>query len=182
MGARPISPRLHGVLDYLTAADLIVAPSLLGIADKPSGRILRAAGATHAAYSLLTRYPLGPVKVLPFRAHLALDAAAAAGLAAAPWVLGTARKGPRHWLPHLAFGLYELGAVALSDPSGNDAEQDVSARSDPKPASHPETVVPDGAEANAAIGARTIGGGDRGGVGGGTGSGGDPPAGGLQGD
>jgi short-subunit dehydrogenase len=114
---RPISTRLHGALDYLTGGLLAAAPSVLGLErDAPAARSMRAAAAGHAGYSLVTDYELGAVKALPMRAHLALDAAGAVALAASPWLLGTARRGRRHWLPQLGFGLYELGAVALSDP------------------------------------------------------------------
>jgi hypothetical protein len=112
---------MHGMLDYATGATLVAAPAALGLGGTPAGWILRGAGAGHAGYAALTRYELGVVKVLPYRAHLVLDAAAAVGLAASPWIFGTARRGPRHWLPHVLLGVYELGAVALSDPSGRGA-------------------------------------------------------------
>jgi hypothetical protein len=161
MPRRPITPRTHGAIDYVSGAALVAAPALLGLGGTRAGRALRAAGATHAAYSLLTRYPLGAAKVLPYRGHLALDAVAATGLAASPWLLGTAGEGRRHWLPHLVVGALELGAVALSDPSeargsAPGTAVPTAATSTPNPA---EAVMPDGAEANDAIGARTIGGG-----------------------
>ena len=117
MSRRPIGTRLHGILDYVTGATLLVVPGLLGLGGTTAGRVLRAAGAGHASYSLLTDYELGVRRLIPMPVHLGLDAAGALGLVAAPWVFGTARKGRRHWLPHVAFGLYELGAVALSDPT-----------------------------------------------------------------
>ena len=45
-------------------------------------------GATVLAVSMLTRYPLGVVKVLPFRIHSIGDYAAAILLFVAPFVLG----------------------------------------------------------------------------------------------
>ena len=96
----------------------MAAPAALGLGGTPAGRALRAAGAGHAAYSLVTNYELGLLKVVPMRAHLALDAAGAVALAGAPWLLGVAGDGRRHWLPHVAMGAYELAAVALSDPGG----------------------------------------------------------------
>src|ERR1700712_1728067 len=117
MARRPISSRLHGVLDYTTGATLVAAPAVLGLGGTAAGRILRGAGAGHAGYSALTRYELGAVKVIPYRAHLAA-AVAAVGLAASPWIFGTAKRGRAHWLPHVVLGVYELAAVALSDPSG----------------------------------------------------------------
>src|SRR5918998_6131091 len=93
-----ISPRTHGVLDYTTGAALLAAPAVLGLGGKPAGAVLRAAGAGHIGYSLLTAYELGAAKVVPYRAHLAVDAVAAVGLAAAPLAAGRGRRA--QWLPH----------------------------------------------------------------------------------
>jgi len=57
---------------------------------------------------------LGVVRKLPYRLHLALDAMGAAGLAAAA---ATRRDALDRFLP-VAVGIYELAAVALSDPKG----------------------------------------------------------------
>jgi hypothetical protein len=65
-------------------------------------------GAAATAYTPLTDYELGVKRVLPLRAHLALDAVGGAALAAVPWITGAARKGPRHWLPHAVLGGNEL--------------------------------------------------------------------------
>ena len=116
MGAM-ISTRLHGVLDYLTGSMLVAAPLVVGLDFRSAaGRALCISGAAHAGYSALTDYELGAVRLLPMRAHLALDAAGAVALATSPWMLGTTGRGRRHWLPHVLFALWELPAVALSDP------------------------------------------------------------------
>ena len=111
---KPISPTLHGVLDYATGATLMALPGVLGIGGTRAGRAFRVAGAGHAAYSLVTNYPLGVRRLLPLRAHLALDAVGAAGLAAAPFVLGKPAKGAKGWVPHVAVAAYELTTVALT--------------------------------------------------------------------
>jgi hypothetical protein len=149
MAARPISSQVHGILDYTTGATLTALPALLGIGGTRAGRVLRAAGLTTVAYSALTRYELGAAKVLPYRGHLALDAVAAAGLAAAPFLLGTRDEGPRHWVPHVALGVFELGAVALSDPAGGGADLPADA------APAPSTTAPTAPAAPAAAGATT---------------------------
>ena len=68
-------------------------------------------GCAHA--STLTDYPLGVVKVLPFQAHLALDAIGAIALAATPFVTGQCRKGPAQWVPHVALCAFELAPQGL---------------------------------------------------------------------
>jgi hypothetical protein len=116
---RPIDATLHGVTAYSAGTLLVTAfPRLVGLEGTPAGRQIRTAGAIHAGYSTLTNYPLGIVKLIPFRAHLAIDAIGAVALAAAPFVSGQYKKGPRHWLPHLGLCLFELASLAMTDPTG----------------------------------------------------------------
>jgi len=116
---RPVDATLHGVVDYNAGAFLLtVFPRLAGIEGTRSARQVRTAAAIHAGYSTVTKYPLGIVKLLPFRAHLALDAVGAVALAATPFVTGQYKEGRRHWLPHVALCLVELGALAITDPTG----------------------------------------------------------------
>ena len=119
MPPRPVDATLHGVVDYTAGAFLMTAfPKVAGIEGTRAGSQIRRAGAIHAGYSTLTDYPLGVVKVLPFQAHLALDAVGAVALAATPFVTGQFLKGRRHWIPHVALCLFELASLALTDPSG----------------------------------------------------------------
>jgi hypothetical protein len=116
---RPIDSTLHGVVDYTAGATLTMAlPKLAGLEGTPAGRQIRTAGAVHAGYSALTDYPLGILKVLPFRAHLALDAVGAAALAATPFVTGQYKKGRSQWLPQVGLCVFELVSLAITDPRG----------------------------------------------------------------
>ena len=115
-----IIPRpLHAATDYLFAAALAASPSLVGFEEEKEAvlatRVL--AGATVVA-SLLTRYELGVVRVIPFNWHLRLDFLAALPTLAAPWVLGfDDHKYARDTF--LAFGIFEIIAVALSKRDGD---------------------------------------------------------------
>jgi hypothetical protein len=126
---RPIDSTLHGVTDYSVGTALMtVFPRLVGIEGTPAARQIRVAGAFHAGYSTLTDYPLGIVKGLPYRAHLAIDALAAVALAATPFVTGQYRKGRGQWVPHVALCVFELASLAMSDPTGKgDYKADVDA-------------------------------------------------------
>jgi hypothetical protein len=116
---RPIDATLHGVTDYTVGTLLMTAmPRIAGVEGTTSGRQIRAAGAFHAGYSTITDYPLGAVKLLPYKAHLALDALGALALAATPFLTGQYTKGRKHWVPHVALCLFELGSLAMSDPTG----------------------------------------------------------------
>ena len=116
---RPVDTTLHGVTDYSVGAFLLTAlPKLAGIEGTRSARQIRTAGAIHTGYSVFTDYPLGVVKAIPYKAHLAIDALGAIALAATPLVTGQFRKGRRHWLPHVALALFEFSSLAVSDPTG----------------------------------------------------------------
>ena len=117
---RPIDSTLHGATDYTVGALLLTGlPKWAGIEGTRSARQIRTAGAVHAGYSTITRYPLGIVKLLPFKAHLALDALGALALAATPFVTGQFAKGRKHWVPHVALCAFELSSLLLTDPTGD---------------------------------------------------------------
>jgi hypothetical protein len=112
MTIRFIPTQAHAVLDYLTGGTLVAAPRIFGITDEPAAaKVLELAGGGATAYSLLTDYELGLVKVLPIRTHLLLDAGSGALIAASPWLFGFAKRGRRYWLPHVAIGAMELLAA-----------------------------------------------------------------------
>jgi hypothetical protein len=116
---RPIDSTLHGMTDYTVGAFLTtVFPRAAGIEGTTAARQIRAAGALHASYSALTKYPLGIAKLIPYKAHLALDAVGALALAATPFVTGQWKKGTDHWLPHVGIAAFELSSLAMSDPTG----------------------------------------------------------------
>jgi hypothetical protein len=106
-------------VDYTAGALLTtVFPLLAGIEGTRAARQIRTAGAIHAGYSTITDYPLGVVKVLPFQAHLALDAVGAIALAATPFMTGQWKRGRSQWVPHVALCLFELSSLAITDPTG----------------------------------------------------------------
>jgi hypothetical protein len=77
---------LHAIADYAVAGSLIVVAVAVGGTDKAvaTGIVV---GVVVAVVSMLTRYPLGVVKVLPFTVHSAGDYLAAALLIGAPFAL-----------------------------------------------------------------------------------------------
>ena len=119
MPPRPVDATLHGVVDYQASAVLTtVFPKLVGIEGTRAAGQIRIAGAVHAGYSMLTDYPLGIIKAIPYQAHLAIDAIGAVALAATPFVTGQWRQGRSQWVPHVALALFEFASLAMSDPTG----------------------------------------------------------------
>ena len=77
---------LHAIADYAVAASLIVIALAVGGTDKAvaTGVVI---GVVVAVVSMLTKYPLGVLKVLPFTVHSAGDYLAAALLLVSPFAL-----------------------------------------------------------------------------------------------
>jgi hypothetical protein len=84
---KPITPFAHGVIDYATTATLVAAPRLMKMPE----RAVRSADALAIAYttlSAMTDYPLSAKKVVPFKAHGAVELVIGAALPMVPWMLG----------------------------------------------------------------------------------------------
>ena len=98
-----IPTRVHGIIDYIVAVILIIAPYLLGFADgTPAQWVPTVIGIATIVVSLLTRYELGAVKLIPMLGHLSIDGVAGIVLLASPWIFGFA---DRIWWPHVLFGI-----------------------------------------------------------------------------
>ena len=65
---KPITPTIHGYLDYLTVVVFLAAPKLLGLDGLPASLSWTLAG-VHLALTLVTDFPLGWRPRLPFWIH-----------------------------------------------------------------------------------------------------------------
>jgi hypothetical protein len=111
---RFIPTRVHGVLDYLTAAALIILPRIFGFSDNATS-VLTFAGAGLALLSLLTRYELGPIKLVPMTAHLGLDFVMGVLLFAAPFFLLAATI--EETIVMTAIGIMEIALALMTHTS-----------------------------------------------------------------
>jgi SPW repeat len=109
---RILSTRVHGFMDYGMGLLLLLSPYLFGFATGgPKQWLPMILGAGAILYSLMTRYELGAIKVIPMSAHLGLDMLSGTLLAASPWLFGFADQ--VFW-PHLVLGLIEIGTAAMT--------------------------------------------------------------------
>lgn len=106
---RFIPTSIHGVLDYLTGLMLLGIPYFFfdGVGGTPV-LLARLFGLATILYSLLTRYELGIVKMIPMSAHLMIDLLSGIVLAASPWLFGFADTPTRVWLPLVCIGIFEI--------------------------------------------------------------------------
>jgi hypothetical protein len=110
-----ISAKVHGILDYLYAGALLLAPWILNLqGDGWETWTLDIVGTAVLIYSLHTNYPAAPLRVIPYSTHLVLDIVGGLFLAVSPWLLGFAHI---VYLPHVIFGIVDILVVLVSEKS-----------------------------------------------------------------
>jgi hypothetical protein len=110
-----INTRVHGILDYLVSLILIASPWVLGFSRGGAETWVPVAlGVAAILYSLITSYELGVARMLSMRTHLGLDIASGIVLALSPWIF---HFSDLVYMPHLIFGILEIGVALMTDPS-----------------------------------------------------------------
>lgn len=111
--AKVINPTVHGVLDYALALAFILAPRLADF-SLPATRISTLIGVVYLGASILTRYPLGVVRMIPFPLHGVIESIFAASWIVMPWLFGFAEDVvARNFF--IAAGIGLLIVAALTD-------------------------------------------------------------------
>jgi hypothetical protein len=113
---KPISPTMHGAIDYATSAAVALAPRLMDF-PRPARMLCDTLASGYTALSATTDYPLSLKRITPFRVHGGVELALAAALPAMPWLLGFADHKPAR---NLCFALTAVTIVvsALTDFDG----------------------------------------------------------------
>ena len=112
---KPISPLIHGVLDYLTVPLLLAAGPLFRFGGQPAEITSTLAGVV-LVYSLFTAYPLGLVKMIPFPMHRVIDIVFGMAMLVSPFVLKYDAPARNFFV---AIGIVSLIVTALTDFSGH---------------------------------------------------------------
>lgn len=108
-----LSPTVHGVLDYALALLFLVLPGVLDF-PPPAAAASYAIGAVYIIASLITRYPLGVVKLLPFPVHGVIESLMAVAWIVLPWLMGfSGHAAARNFFVIAGVGL--LAVVAMTD-------------------------------------------------------------------
>ena len=115
---KPISPTMHGVIDYATVATTATLPRLLGFPRHAEQACYALAGG-YGGLSSVTNYPLAVKRKVPFKVHGMAEAAVGLALPFLPWMLGFAKHRPAR---NFFLGLTALTAVtaALTDWNAED--------------------------------------------------------------
>lgn len=84
-----INPTVHGYLDYATVVLFLLAPNLLSLSGLPA-MIAYALAVIHLAVTLVTDFPSGIFKLIPFTLHGWIERIVGPVLVVLPFVLGFA--------------------------------------------------------------------------------------------
>lgn len=110
-----ITRKQHGIADYAYAPLVWMAPKLAGFSTQPEAALAcKAAAAGALTYALVTKAEWGVVKLLTYKAHLAIDFAVGAASVAAPWMLGFAHnKRARNTLLVMGAVTFVVGVLSV---------------------------------------------------------------------
>jgi hypothetical protein len=90
---RPISRKAHGVAELVYPALTALAPEILKFKhDKKATNLSRIMAGGMAGSALLARSEWGAFKVVPFKAHLAMDVGFGLFTLAAPWLFNISKN------------------------------------------------------------------------------------------
>lgn len=111
-----ISTKIHGYIDYMTGALLVLLPLILDLDNFTASTVLIIMGAGIILYSLITDYELGLLKIVGMKTHLLIDLLGGVFLLASPWIFGFADN---VYLPFVIIGIAEIGVSLLTEKRAN---------------------------------------------------------------
>lgn len=81
---RVVGPRIHGLLDYVTSAVFLLAPTVLGL-SQTAAVVCYGLAVAHLVLTLVTDFPLGVRRQVPYRLHRGVEYVVAVALIVGPW-------------------------------------------------------------------------------------------------
>ena len=82
-----INSRVHGIIAYLVVVFLLAAPGLFGLPET-TALFTYVLGGIHLVLTILTKFELGLIKVIPFRIHGWIELIVAIALVGVAFYLG----------------------------------------------------------------------------------------------
>jgi len=109
---KPISTKTHGVLDFLTVGFALAFPRVLNC-NKAFTNAVTMLALGKLGYGLLTRHELGAYKLIPMKAHLAMDAVGGAALCALPFL--TDEDDVAAQCCAIGMGVFDIAAAPMTE-------------------------------------------------------------------
>ncbi|HEU4471796.1 MAG TPA: hypothetical protein VFR58_11965 [Flavisolibacter sp.] len=113
MSSKPVSPAMHGIIDYIFSGVLMTAPGTLGL-NSTAIRTYRILGSVFLGTNALSDTPAGLRPALSFKTHKKADAGFLAGLSVLSFA-GFIRRGKKARGFHLAFLALAIAHYLLTD-------------------------------------------------------------------
>jgi hypothetical protein len=110
---RTLAPRPHGVIDYALVALLLLAPSWLAFGGLAAAACYLLA-IVHLGLSLITAYPYGVLRLIPYPAHGQLELIIGSLLVIVPWFLPFEGDGKARGF-FIVIGVAVLAVYALTN-------------------------------------------------------------------
>jgi len=120
-----MSTATHGIVDYVVGGALMMVPPMLNMSSR-SKAVLSASGAVAGAYSAMTDYERGMVRVLPMKGHLTLDALSGGMLFGTAMLLDDEEPATRAAMA--CIGLFEIAASLLTETEPRDRRRSTGGR------------------------------------------------------
>ena len=116
---RILSPRVHGVIDLVLIIVLLLAPTLVGLGGSPAA-VAYSLAAILLLLTLVTKYPMGVWKQIPFLYHGIVELIVGMALLLLPSYAGYGPGSPAKRF-YLAMGAAILVVWALTAYRGSDS-------------------------------------------------------------
>jgi hypothetical protein len=110
---KPITPRVHGLIDYGLAAANLLVPRLLGLSPRARG-LFRAFGLIQGGLNAVTVQPVAAAGIVPFSVHGAIERNSGVAYLAAPIAVGVLSE-PRARTWWILGGIALVTVYALTD-------------------------------------------------------------------
>jgi hypothetical protein len=114
----------HGVIDYMSAVLLLIAPNLFGFSDIGGAAVWvpRTIGFIILLQAVMTDYELGLMKVIPISMHLMTDYVVGIVMLLSPFLFGFYNDSRGATILMIAMGLTALTAAFMTQPRGRQRE------------------------------------------------------------
>jgi hypothetical protein len=109
-----LSPRVHGMLDYGTIALFALAPTIFNF-DGPYATACYVLAAGYLLITLMTDFPMGVMRLIPFPMHGGLELVSGLALLAAPFLFGFHDDNHEARNFFMGMGILFLGSWLLTD-------------------------------------------------------------------
>ena len=106
-----ISTKTHGILDYMTVGFALAFPRVLRCSNEFTNAVTMIA-LGKLGYAMMTKHELGAAKLIPMKAHLAMDAVGGATLAALPFLMD--EENPAAVACAVGMGLFDIAAAPIT--------------------------------------------------------------------